>query len=128
MISTTKRGTLEIFTKMKGKVEAKDFLSIGLDTQLQVDNIFFKEGDKINKGDILITFSDYKEKDLNVKTQDLKQNLAIKNSQLRFLKKQYSEGSNTLNDINSITGEIKALEIELFNLKKKFIMELTLRQ
>ena len=62
------------------------------------------------------------------KTQDLKQNLAIKNSQLRFLKKQYSEGSITLNDINSITGEIKALEIELFNLKKKFIMELTLRQ
>ena len=119
MISTTKRGTLEIFTKMKGKVEAKDFLSIGLDTQLQVDNIFFKEGDKINKGDILITFSDYKEKDLNAKTQDLKQNLAIKNSQLRFLKKQYSEGSNTLNDINSITGEIKALEIELFNLDKE---------
>ena len=66
--------------------------------------------------------------DTLAKTQDLKQNLAIKNSQLRFLKKQYSEGSITLNDINSITGEIKALEIELFNLKKKFIMELTLRQ
>ena len=66
--------------------------------------------------------------DTLAKTQDLKQNLVIKNSQLRFLKKQYSEGSITLNDINSITGEIKALEIELFNLKKKFIMELTLRQ
>ena len=66
--------------------------------------------------------------DTLAKTQDLKQNLVIKNSQLRFLKKQYSEGSITLNDINSITGEIKVLEIELFNLKKKFIMELTLRQ
>ena len=32
MVDTTKRETLEIFTKMKGKVEAKDFLSIGLDS------------------------------------------------------------------------------------------------
>jgi len=119
MVDTTKRETLEIFTKMKGKVEAKDFLSIGLDVQLQVDDVFFKEGARIKKGDILIKFSDYKERDLNSKMQELKQNLAVKNSQLRSLKNQYGEGADTTNDINNLTGEIKALEGELIKLNNE---------
>ena len=119
MVDTTKRETLEIFTKMKGKVEAKDFVSIGLDVQLQVDDVFFKEGARIKKGDILVKFSDYKERDLNSKMQELKQNLAVKNSQLRFLKNQYGEGADTTNDINNLTGEIKALEGELIKLNSE---------
>ena len=119
MVDTTKRETLEIFTKMKGKVEAKDFVSIGLDVQLQVDDVFFKEGARIKKGDILVKFSDYKERDLNSKMQELKQNLAVKNSQLRFLKNQYGEGADTANDINNLTGEIKALEGELIKLNNE---------
>lgn len=119
MVDTTKRETLEIFTKMKGKVEAKDFVSIGLDVQLQVDDVFFKEGARIKKGDILVKFSDYKERDLNSKMQELKQNLAVKNSQLRFLKNQYGEGADTTNDINNLTGEIKALEGELIKLNNE---------
>ena len=103
----------------RGKVEAKDFLSIGLDVQLQVDDVFFKEGARIKKGDILIKFSDYKERDLNSKMQELKQNLAVKNSQLRFLKNQYGEGADTTNDINNLTGEIKALEGELIKLNNE---------
>jgi len=104
---------------MKGKVEAKDFVSIGLDVQLQVDDVFFKEGARIKKGDILVKFSDYKERDLNSKMQELKQNLAVKNSQLRFLKNQYGEGADTTNDINNLTGEIKALEGELIKLNNE---------
>ena len=60
VIGTTKRETLELFEEMKGKVEAKETVSIGLDIQLGVDEVYFKEGERVKKGDIIIKFSDYK--------------------------------------------------------------------
>ncbi len=119
IIEKTKRETLEIFVQMNGKVEAKDVMFIGLKNQLEIDKIYFKEGEKIKKGDIIIKYSDYKGKNRGTKLDEYKQLLAIKNSQLRYLKEQYTLGINVLNDINKITGEIKALESEFNILSNK---------
>ena len=118
LVEKVKRENLEIFEKMRGKAEAKDLIAIGIDIQMGIDEIYFKEGEKVRKGDIIIKFSDYKQTDVDNQMKDKKRILAVKKSQLRFLEEQYKHGMNVKNQLQQIKGEIKAIEDELGMIEK----------
>lgn len=113
LVVKVRRENLEIFEKMRGKAEAKDLIAIGIDIQLGIDEIYFKEGNKVKKGDVIIKFSDYKQNDGNNQMKDKKRILAKKKSQLRFLEEEYKLGMDVKNQLQQIKGEIKAIEAEL---------------
>jgi efflux transporter, RND family, MFP subunit len=112
-VEKVRRENLEIFEKMRGKAEAKDLIAIGIDIQLGIDEIYFKEGDKVKKGDVIIKFSDYKQNDVDNQMKDKKRILAGKKSQLRFLEEEYKLGMDVKNQLQQIKGEIKAIEDDL---------------
>lgn len=118
LVEKVRRENLEIFEKMRGKTEAKDLIAIGIDIQMGIDEIYFKEGEKVRKGDIIIKFSDYKQTDVDNQMKDKKRILAAKKSQLRFLEEQYKHGMNVKNQLQQIKGEIKAIEDELDMIEK----------
>ena len=118
LVEKVKRENLEIFEKMRGKAEAKDLIAIGIDIQMGIDEIYFKEGEKVRKGDVIIKFSDYKQTDVDNQMKDKKRILAAKKSQLRFLEEQYKHGMNVKNQLQQIKGEIKAVEDELSMIEK----------
>ena len=118
LVEKVKRENLEIFEKMRGKAEAKDLIAIGIDIQMGIDEIYFKEGEKVRKGDVIIKFSDYKQTDVDNQMKDKKRILAAKKSQLRFLEEQYKHGMNIKNQLQQIKGEIKAVEDELSIIEK----------
>jgi len=113
LVVKVRRENLEIFEKMRGKAEAKDLIAIGIDIQLGIDEIYFKEGDKVKKGDVIIKFSDYKQNDVDNQMKDKKRILAGKKSQLRFLEEEYKLGMDVKNQLQKIKGEIKAIEDDL---------------
>jgi len=113
LVEKVMRENLEIFEKMRGKAEAKDLIAIGIDIQLGIDEIYFKEGDKVKKGDVIIKFSDYKQNDVDNQMKDKKRILAGKKSQLRFLEEEYKLGMDVKNQLQQIKGEIKAIEDDL---------------
>ena len=118
IVSTIKRENIDLYVDLKAKVEPKDFISIGLDVQLNVDKIYFKEGDKVKKGDIIIRFSDYKAQNIEKELEDKKSILAVKKSQLRYLKKMSEEQLDDKNKIQKLDGEIAAIETELEKIVK----------
>jgi efflux transporter, RND family, MFP subunit len=118
LVEKVRRENLEIFEKMRGKAEAKDLIAIGIDIQMGIDEIYFKEGEKVRKGDVIIKFSDYKQTDVDNQMKDKKRILAAKKSQLRFLEEQYKHGMNVKNQLQQIKGEIKAIEDELGMIEK----------
>lgn len=118
IVSTIKRENIDLYVDSKAKVEPKDFISIGLDVQLNVDKIYFKEGDKVKKGDIIIRFSDYKAQNIEKELEDKKSILAVKKSQLRYLKNMSEEQLNDKNKIQKLEGEIAAIETELEKIVK----------
>ena len=118
LVEKVKRENLEIFKKMRGKAEAKDLIAIGIDIQMGIDEIYFKEGEKVRKGDVIIKFSDYKQTDVDNQMKDKKRILTAKKSQLRFLEEQYKHGMNIKNQLQQIKGEIKAVEDELSIIEK----------
>ena len=118
LVEKVKRENLGIFEKMRGKAEAKDLIAIEIDIQMGIDEIYFKEGDKVKKGDVIIKFSDYKQTDVGNQMKDKKRILAAKKSQLRFLEEQYKHGMNVKNQLQQIKGEIKAIEDELGMIEK----------
>ncbi len=118
LVEKLRRENLEIFEKMRGKAEAKDLIAIGIDIQMGIDEIYFKEGEKVKKGDVIIKFSDYKQTDVDNQMKDKKRILAAKKSQLRFLEEQYKHGMNVKNQLQQIKGEIKAIEDELGMIEK----------
>lgn len=113
IVSTIKRENIDLYVDSKAKVEPKDLISIGLEVQLNVDKIYFKEGDKVKKGDVIIKFSDYKEQNIEKELEDKKSILAVKKSQLRYLKKMSEEQLDDKNKIQKLEGEIAAVETEL---------------
>ena len=113
LVVKVRRENLEIFEKIRGKAEAKDLIAIGIDIQMGIDEIYFKEGDKVKKGDIIIKFSDYKQNDVDNQMKNKKRILAGKKSQLRFLEEEYKLGMDVKNQLQQIKGEIKAIEAEL---------------
>ena len=118
IVSTIKRENIDLYVDSKAKVEPKDFISIGLDVQLNVDKIYFKEGDKVKKGDVIIKFSDYKAQNIEKELEDKKSILAVKKSQLRYLKNMSEEQLNDKNKIQKLEGEIAAIETELEKIVK----------
>ena len=118
IVSTIKRENIDLYVDSKAKVEPKDLISIGLDVQLNVDKIYFKEGDKVKKGDVIIKFSDYKAQNIEKELEDKKSILAVKKSQLRYLKNMSEEQLNDKNKIQKLEGEIAAIETELEKIVK----------
>ena len=118
IVSTIKRENIDLYVDSKAKVEPKDLISIGLDVQLNVDKIYFKEGDKVKKGDVIIKFSDYKAQNIEKELEDKKSILAVKKSQLRYLKNMSEEQLDDKNKIQKLEGEIAAVETELQKIVK----------
>ena len=118
IVSTIKRENIDLYVDSKAKVEPKDFISIGLEVQLNVDKIYFKEVDKVKKGDVIIKFSDYKAQNIEKELEDKKSILAVKKSQLRYLKKMSEEQLDDKNKIQKLEGEIAAIETELEKIVK----------
>ena len=124
IISKIKRENLELFVDMKGTVVANNVTKIGLDVNLSVDNVYFKAGDFVKKGDIIVKFSDYQKSD-DVEKREL---LVIKNAQLRNLEKQQELGADVNQKIQEVKGEIDGLELEVKDeMKNAVLVQRTVR-
>ena len=118
IISKIKRENLELFVDMKGTVVANNVTKIGLDVNLSVDNVYFKAGDFVKKGDIIVKFSDYQKSDISEK----RALLAVKNAQLRNLEKQQELGVDVNQKIQEVKGEISGLELEVKDEMKNAVL------
>ena len=124
IISKIKRENLELFVDMKGTVVANNVTKIGLDVNLSVDNVYFKAGDFVKKGDIIVKFSDYQKSDISEK----RALLAVKNAQLRNLEKQQELGMDVNQKIQEVKGEINGLELEVKDeMKNAVLVQRTVR-
>ena len=124
IVSKIKRESLELFVDMKGTVAANNVTKIGLDVNLSVDNVYFKAGDFVKKGDIVVKFSDYQKSDISEK----RALLAVKNAQLRNLEKQQELGADVNQKIQEVKGEINGLELEVKDeMKNAVLVQRTVR-
>ena len=124
IISKIKRENLELFVDMKGTVVANNVTKIGLDVNLSVDNVYFKAGDFVKKGDIVVKFSDYQKSDISEK----RALLVVKNAQLRNLEKQQELGADMNQKIQEVKGEIDGLELEVKDeMKNAVLVQRTVR-
>lgn len=118
IVSKVKRENLELFVDMKGTVAANNVTKIGLDVNLSVDNVYFKAGDFVKKGDIIVKFSDYQKSDISEK----RALLVVKNAQLRNLEKQQELGADVNQEIQEVKGEIDGLELEVKDEMKNAVL------
>ena len=124
IISKIKRENLELFVDMKGTVVANNVTKIGLDVNLSVDNVYFKAGDFVKKGDIIVKFSDYQKSDISEK----RALLVVKNAQLRNLEKQQELGMDVNQKIQEVKGEINGLKLEVKDeMKNAVLVQRTVR-
>lgn len=124
IVSKVKRENLELFVDMKGTVAANNVTKIGLDVNLSVDNVYFKAGDFVKKGDIIVKFSDYQKSDISEK----RVLLVVKNAQLRNLEKQQELGADVNQKIQEVKGEIDGLELEVKDeMKNAVLVQRTVR-
>ena len=124
IVSKIKRENLELFVDMKGTVVANNVTKIGLDVNLSVDNVYFKAGDFVKKGDIIVKFSDYQKSDISEK----RALLVVKNAQLRNLEKQQKLGADVNQKIQEVKGEIDGLELEVKDeMKNAVLVQRTVR-
>ena len=124
IVSKIKRESLELFVDMKGTVAANNVAKIGLDVNLSVDNVYFKAGDFVKKGDIVVKFSDYQKSDISEK----RALLVVKNAQLRNLEKQQELGADVNQKIQEVKGEIDGLELEVKDeMKNAVLVQRTVR-
>ena len=124
IVSKVKRENLELFVDMKGIVAENNVTKIGLDVNLSVDNVYFKAGDFVKKGDIVVKFSDYQKSDISEK----RALLAVKNAQLRNLEKQQELGADVNQKIQEVKGEINGLELEVKDeMKNAVLVQRTVR-
>ena len=124
IVSKIKRESLELFVDMKGTVAANNVTKIGLDVNLSVDNVYFKAGDFVKKGDIIVKFSDYQKSDISEK----RALLVVKNAQLRNLEKQQKLEADVNKKIQEVKGEIDGLELEVKNeMKNAVLVQRTVR-
>ena len=124
IISKIKHENLELFVDMKGTVAANNVTKIGLDVNLSVDNVYFKAGDFVKKGDIIVKFSDYQKSDISEK----RALLVVKNAQLRNLEKQQELGADVNQKIQEVKGEIDGLELEVKDeMKNAVLVQRTVR-
>ena len=124
IVSKIRRENLELFVDMKGTVAANNVTKIGLDVNLSVDDVYFKAGDFVKKGDIIVKFSDYQKSDISEK----RALLAVKNAQLRNLEKQQELGADVNQKIQEVKGEINGLELEVKDeMKNAVLVQRTVR-
>ena len=124
IVSKVKRENLELFVDMKGTVAANNVTKIGLDVNLSVDNVYFKAGDFVKKGDIIVKFSDYQKSDISEK----RVLLVVKNARLRNLEKQQELGADVNQKIQEVKGEIDGLELEVKDeMKNAVLVQRTVR-
>lgn len=124
IVSKIKRENLELFVDMKGTVAANNVTKIGLDVNLSVDDVYFKAGDFVKKGDIIVKFSDYQKSDISEK----RALLVVKNAQLRNLEKQQKLGADVNQKIQEVKGEIDGLELEVKDeMKNAVLVQRTVR-
>ena len=124
IISKIKHENLELFVDMKGTVVANNVTKIGLDVNLSVDNVYFKAGDFVKKGDIIVKFSNYQKSDISEK----RVLLVVKNAQLRNLEKQQELGADVNQKIQEVKGEIDGLELEVKDeMKNAVLVQRTVR-
>ena len=124
IVSKIKRENLELFVNMKGTVAANNITKIGLDVNLSVDGVYFKAGDFVKKGDIIVKFSDYQKSDISEK----RALLVVKNAQLRNLEKQQELGADVNQKIQEVKGEIDGLELEVKDeMKNAVLVQRTVR-
>lgn len=124
IVSKVKRENLELFVDMKGTVAANNVTKIGLDVNLSVDDVYFKAGDFVKKGDIIVKFSDYQKSDVSEK----RALLAVKNAQLRNLEKQQKLGADVNQKIQEVKGEINGLKLEVKDeMKNAVLVQRTVR-
>ena len=124
IVSKVKRENLELFVDMKGTVVANNVTKIGLDVNLSVDDVYFKAGDFVKKGDIIVKFSDYQKSDISEK----RVLLVVKNAQLRNLEKQQELGADVNQKIQEVKGEIDGLELEVKDeMKNAVLVQRTVR-
>ena len=103
------RENIELFVDMKGTAVASNVTKIGINLNLSVDDVYYKAGDFVKKGDIIVKFSDYQKNNINEK----KMLLTVKSSQLRNLEKQKKLGADVNQKIQELQGEISALKPEI---------------
>ena len=124
IVSKIKRENLELFVDMKGIVAANNVTKIGLDINLSVDDVYFKAGDFVKKGDIIVKFSDYQKSDISEK----RALLAVKNAQLRNFEKQQKLGADVNQKIQEVKGEINGLKLEVKDeMKNAVLVQRTVR-
>ena len=124
IVSKVKRENLELFVDMKGIVAENNVTKIGLDVNLSVDDVYFKAGDFVKKGDIIVKFSDYQKSDVSEK----RALLAVKNAQLRNFEKQQELGMDVNQKIQEVKGEISGLELEVKDeMKNAVLVQRTVR-
>ena len=109
VIEKITRENIELFVDMKGTAVASNVTKIGINLNLSVDDVYYKAGDFVKKGDIIVKFSDYQKNNINEK----KMLLAVKSSQLRNLEKQKKLGADVNQKIQELQGEISALKPEI---------------
>ena len=109
VIEKITRENIELFVDMKGTAVASNVTKIGINLNLSVDDVYYKAGDFVKKGDIRVKFSDYQKNNINEK----KMLLAVKSSQLRNLEKQKKLGADVNQKIQELQGEISALKLEI---------------
>ena len=109
VIEKITRENIELFVDMKGTAVASNVTKIGINLNLSVDDVYYKAGDFVKKGDIIVKFSDYQKNNINEK----KMLLAVKSSQLRNLEKQKKLGADVSQKIQELQGEISALKPEI---------------
>ena len=109
VIEKITRENIELFVDMKGTAVASNVTKIGINLNLSVEDVYYKAGDFVKKGDIIVKFSDYQKNNINEK----KMLLAIKSSQLRNLEKQKKLGADINQKIQELQGEISALKPEI---------------
>ena len=102
---------IKFFINMEGTVVANNITAIGLKMNLTVDDVYYKVGDFVKKGDIIVKFSDYQKSNLDEK----RMLMAIKNRELRNLERQSVMGAERNEKIQKLKGEIAGLEIEVKN-------------
>ena len=103
------RENIELFVDMKGTAVASNVTKIGINLNLSVEDVYYKAGDFVKKGDIIVKFSDYQKNNINEK----KMLLTVKSSQLRNLEKQKKLRANVSQKIQELQGEISALKPEI---------------
>ena len=108
------RQDISLFVSARGEIEARDVMPIGLDIELGVDEIYFKEGDYVKQGDLIIRFSEYQEEQYKKEIDEIKETLAAKSSKLRFEEEKYQlSGDNNIEELQKLRGKIQSLQNSL---------------